>query len=94
MFDLSVQGVPEFFANGILVHNSTDCAVIARKIIGTLISTGTVKTAETPADKRAAAEMKRQLAGAEPSDRDEEASQGGSFSGMLVGGYDDSWGNF
>ncbi|HKP08494.1 MAG TPA: hypothetical protein VJU58_14670 [Microbacterium sp.] len=74
-------------------NHGSDTLIIARKIIGTLISTGTVQTPQSPAEKRAAAELKRQAAEPAPDDRDEEASQAGAFSGMLVGGFDDSWSN-
>jgi hypothetical protein len=78
-------------------NHSSDCLVIARKIIGTLISTGSVQTPETDAQKRAAAaEFTRHARGADPvdsADRDDEPSQPGSFSGMLVGDYGDPWDN-
>lgn len=73
-------------------NHSSDCLIIARKIIGKLISTGTVDVPDDAAARRAAqAEFRRQLA-ADPPDPDER-SQPSGFSGMLVGGdFADPWG--
>jgi hypothetical protein len=40
VFDLSVDGDPEFFANGVLVHNSSDTLTYARRLIAHLFETG------------------------------------------------------
>ncbi len=78
-------------------NHGTDTLIIARKIVGTLISTGTTPSAESDAQKKRAAETaRRQPPGAEPVDpdeQDEQPSRRGSFSGMLVGDYGDPWGN-
>jgi hypothetical protein len=56
VYDLTVDGEHEFFANGILVHNSTDTLADGRKLIATLFESGAVvqegktKTPDTPVD--------------------------------------------
>ena len=78
-------------------NHSSDCLIIARKIVGTLITTGTTPNAEADAQKKRADDAARKaMPGAEPVDpdeRDEEPSHRSSFSGMLVGDYGDPWGN-
>jgi hypothetical protein len=75
-------------------NHSTDCLVIARKVIGKLITTGTVDMTPSPAAAAEAAAFKRAAAGAAAEDPpDEGPSQPSGFSGMLVtGDYADPWG--
>jgi len=47
VYDLTVEGEHEFFANGVLVHNSSDCAIYGRRLIAHLFEIGSVST-DTP----------------------------------------------
>lgn len=73
-------------------NHSSDTLVIARKIIGKLLSAGTVDEPSDPAAaKRVATELARLKAIEDPPDP-EDSSHSPGFAGMLVGGdYSDPW---
>lgn len=52
VYDLTVDGAPEFFANGVLVHNSADTACYARKLIAHLFEIGSVAGEQKPPTAR------------------------------------------
>jgi Hint domain len=41
--DLTIDGPPEFFANGVLVHNSADALIYARRLIAHMFDSGIVE---------------------------------------------------
>ena len=84
MFDISVDGEHEFFANGVLVSNSTDTLIYGRKLIAHLFDTGTVEHEATPAPVYVDP-MGLDAGGEDPPDE---------FADLLSDpGYQDSWGN-
>jgi hypothetical protein len=48
VFDLSVEGEHEFFANGVLVSNSTDTLIYARRLIAHMFESGSVSQDSAP----------------------------------------------
>lgn len=42
VFDLTVEDEPEFFANGVLVHNSSDTIVYGHRLIAAMFESGQV----------------------------------------------------
>jgi len=73
-------------------NHSSDTLIIAREIIGRLLSAGTIDESSDPvSDRRVAAELARLKAIEDPPDP-EDASHSPGFAGMLVGGdYSDPW---
>lgn len=89
VYDLTVDGEPEFFANGVLVHNSTDTLIYGRKLVAHLFESGAVSQ-DAPAPRPPPGMY------ADPQALDPAPGIGTDqeFDGLLAGvDFVDAWGN-